>query len=172
MEPTVRSAWVEPAAIAHTPKHRRCQRHRGSGSRVAEAHIRPKPCPPGTEFLDAETGPPKSPPETTLDSRDPKHPKPVAQIRAETAHLTSMRNYPVQEDWMVGTTGELLRNKINALRKCEGEIGTLKHIGYSRRFPHHSSTVNRMVAGSNPARGAKRDVRRCSPASAIVRICR
>ena len=29
-----------------------------------------EPCPPGTEFLDAETGPPKSPPETTKQTVD------------------------------------------------------------------------------------------------------
>ena len=35
------------------------------------------PCPPGTEFLDAETEPPKSPPETTNTGRDQNVPVPT-----------------------------------------------------------------------------------------------
>ena len=34
-----------------------------------------EPCPPGTEFLDAETGPSKSPPETTYAPQRPKGPE-------------------------------------------------------------------------------------------------
>ncbi len=55
------------------------------------------PCAPGTGFLDAETGPPKSPPETTGARRDQKKPKPIAQIPAQTAYLNSTGNYPGSE---------------------------------------------------------------------------
>jgi hypothetical protein len=41
-----------------------------------------EPGPPGTGFLDAEAGHPKSPPETTCARRDQEDPKPVAQIPA------------------------------------------------------------------------------------------
>jgi hypothetical protein len=40
---------------------------------------------------------------------------------------------------VVGTTGEPLRNKINDLRKCEGEIDPLKRKGYFERSPHRFS---------------------------------
>ena len=55
------------------------------------------PCAPGTGFLDAETGPPKSPPETTGARRDQKKPKLIAQIPAQTAYLNSTGNYPGSE---------------------------------------------------------------------------
>jgi hypothetical protein len=61
-------------------------------------------CPPGTGFLDAETGPPKSTPETTYTRRDQKDPKPGAQTPAQTAYLNLSEKYPVQKDWVVGTT--------------------------------------------------------------------
>jgi hypothetical protein len=38
------------------------------------------------EFLNAETGPPKSPPETTDARRDQRERKPVAEIPAQTAY--------------------------------------------------------------------------------------
>jgi hypothetical protein len=59
-------------------------------SRMSAAEL----CPPGTEFLDAETGHPKSPPETTCVRRDQKELKPGAQIPAQTAYLNSTGNYP------------------------------------------------------------------------------
>jgi len=80
MESAVRSARVESATIAHALKNTAvanageawipCDKSRMSAA---------EPCPPGTGFLDAETGPPKSPPETTYANRDQKDPKPVAQ---------------------------------------------------------------------------------------------
>jgi hypothetical protein len=68
-------------------------------------------CPPGTGFLDAETGPPKSPPETTYARRDQKDPKPIAQIPAETAYLNLTGNYPVRRDWMVADAVERNRSR-------------------------------------------------------------
>src|SRR5215467_162825 len=62
---------------------RRCQRRRGLAFVRQKSGVSAEPCPPGTEFLDAETGPPKSPPETTYARRDQKDPKPVAQIPAQ-----------------------------------------------------------------------------------------
>jgi hypothetical protein len=55
--------------------------------------------------LDAETRPPKSPPETTYARRDQKDPKPVAQIPAQTAYLNLTGKHPVRGDWVVGLTG-------------------------------------------------------------------
>jgi hypothetical protein len=83
MEWTVRSAWVEPATIAHAHKHT-------AVANVAEVWLlcdkswmsAVEPCPPGTGFLDAETGPQNSGPETMDARRDQKDPKPVAQIPA------------------------------------------------------------------------------------------
>ena len=94
MESAIRSAWVEPATIAHAKNTAvtnaaevwfPCDK-----SRMSAAEL----CPPGTEFLDAETGHPKSPPETTCARRDQKELKPVAQIPAQTAYLNSTGNYP------------------------------------------------------------------------------
>jgi len=63
------------------------------------------PCAPGAGFLDAETGPAKSPPETTYARRDQKDPKLVAQIPAQAAYLNLTGNYPVRKDWMVEVIG-------------------------------------------------------------------
>jgi hypothetical protein len=51
--------------------------------------------------LDAETGPPKSPPETTDVPRDQKGPEPIAEIPAQTAYLSLMGKYAVRQDWVV-----------------------------------------------------------------------
>jgi hypothetical protein len=64
-----------------------------------------EPSPPGTGFLAAETGPPKSPPETTDFPRDQKGPEPMAEIPAQTAYLDLVENYRVWKDWMVGAPG-------------------------------------------------------------------
>jgi hypothetical protein len=40
------------------------------------------------------------------------------------------------KEFLVGTTGEPLRNEINSLQKCEGEVGALKRNGYFERSPH------------------------------------
>jgi hypothetical protein len=77
------------------PRHRQPRRrciHRPRPGAPCE------PCPPGTEFLDAETGPSKSPPETTHARRDQKDPKPLTQIPAQTAYLNSIGKYPVRRD--------------------------------------------------------------------------
>ena len=65
-----------------------------------------EPCPPGTGFLDAETGPSISPPETTYARRDQRDLDPLAQIPAQTAYLSSMGKYPVRGDWVRGITNE------------------------------------------------------------------
>jgi hypothetical protein len=51
--------------------------------------------------LDAETGPLKSPPETTVARRDPKGPEPIAEIPAQAAYLNLTEKYAVRRDWMV-----------------------------------------------------------------------
>ena len=96
MELAVRSAWVE-SAIAHVPKTPTLLAPPGFSSCAAKARICSEPCPPGTGFLDAETGAPKAPPETTDARRDQKEPEPVAQIPAQTAYLNLTGNYPGSE---------------------------------------------------------------------------
>src|SRR5262249_31099332 len=58
---------------------------------------------PGTEFLDAGTEPPKSPPETTNSGRDQNVPERVAEIPAQTAYLRPTGKYSVRRDWLVET---------------------------------------------------------------------
>jgi hypothetical protein len=52
-----------------------------------------EPFPPGTGFLDAETEPPKSAPETTYARRDQNDRKWVAEIPAQTAYLCVTGKY-------------------------------------------------------------------------------
>jgi hypothetical protein len=111
MESAVRSTWVESATIAHAQKHRRCQRRRALAATKPNLS-RAEPCPPGTEFLDAETGPPKSAPETTDVPRDQKGPEPITEIPAQTAYLSLMGKYAVRQDWVVADAVE--RNRLFA----------------------------------------------------------
>src|SRR6266436_6134725 len=57
--------------------------------------------PPGTEFLDAETGRKKSPPETANAHRDQEPGMRPAKIPAETAYFRLTTVGAVWEDWMV-----------------------------------------------------------------------
>jgi site-specific DNA recombinase len=85
MEPAVLRAWVKPTTIARKPEIppllRRRVRIPPGKSRTSAA----EPGPPGTGFLDSETGPPKSPPETRDARRDQNEPEAKAEIPAETA---------------------------------------------------------------------------------------
>jgi hypothetical protein len=66
-------------------------------------HVRGRALSPGTGFLDTETGPQKSPPETTCARRDQEAPESGPQMQAQTAYLNLTGKYPVQRDWVVET---------------------------------------------------------------------
>jgi len=53
--------------------------------------------------LNAETGPRKSPPETTCPRRDQEGPESIAEIPAQKAYLNLTRNYPIPKDCVVET---------------------------------------------------------------------
>ena len=55
--------------------------------------------------MNAETGPRKSPPETTCPRRDQEGPESIAEIPAQKAYLNLTGNYPIPKDCVVGTTG-------------------------------------------------------------------
>src|SRR6266404_7731577 len=57
--------------------------------------------PPGTEFLDAETGRQKSPPKWVSAHRDKNPGNEWSEIPAETHYLASCRKRVVFKDWMV-----------------------------------------------------------------------
>ena len=69
------------------------------------AEFPPKPQPPGTEFLDAETGRQKSgfKPADAHRDQNPRFEWP--EMLAETPYLASHRNRAVCEDWMVEVVG-------------------------------------------------------------------
>jgi hypothetical protein len=58
--------------------------------------------PPGTEFLDAETGPQISPPKWVSAHRDKNPGNEWSEIPAETPYLALCRKHAVCKDWMVG----------------------------------------------------------------------
>jgi hypothetical protein len=75
--------------------------------------------------LDAETGSPRSPPETTDTRRDQKVPKPKAEIAAQTAYLNLTRKYPVSRDWMVVqavSCEPVSRRKFPEIREFTGKM--------------------------------------------------
>jgi len=53
--------------------------------------------------LNAETGPRKSPPETTCPLRDQEGPESIAEIPAQKAYLNLTGNYPIPKDCVVET---------------------------------------------------------------------
>src|SRR5712672_2529332 len=63
--------------------------------------LRAQARPPGTEFLDAETGCQKSPLRRANAHRDKNPGIEYAEIRAETPYLASRRKRVVCKDWMV-----------------------------------------------------------------------
>jgi hypothetical protein len=67
--------------------------------------LRAQARPPGTEFLDAETGRQKPPLKCANAHRDQNPGIEWPEILAETHYSASYRNRAVCEDWMVGATG-------------------------------------------------------------------
>ena len=68
---------------------------------ASAAGFRARARPPGTEFLDAETGRQKSPPKWVSAHRDKITGNKGSEIPAETRYLASGRKRSVCEDWMV-----------------------------------------------------------------------
>ena len=71
------------------------------GGECSAVQLRAQPQPPGTEFLDAETGCQKSPLKYVSARRDENPRSEWPEIPAETPYLASYRKRAVCEDWMV-----------------------------------------------------------------------
>ena len=65
--------------------------------------------PPGTEFLDAETGRQKPPPKRLSAHRDQSPRSKWPEIPGETPYFASYRNRAVREDWVVEVVGHKLK---------------------------------------------------------------
>ena len=65
--------------------------------------------PPGTEFLDAETGRQKPPPKRVSAHRDQSPRSKWPEIPGETPYFASYRNRAVCGDWMVEVVGHKLK---------------------------------------------------------------
>ena len=107
-----------------------------------------EPCPPGTEFLDAETGPPKSLPETTDVPRDQKGPKPRAEIPAQTAYLSLMGKYAVRQDWVVA-------DAVQAKPVSNSQIPCKQGILHSLQTKVTAATMPRPITSSGCSPQAK-----------------
>jgi hypothetical protein len=68
---------------------------------ASAAGFRAQTGPPGTEFLDAETGPQISPPKWVSAHRDKNPGNEWSEIPAETPYLALCRKRAVCKDWMV-----------------------------------------------------------------------
>jgi hypothetical protein len=103
--------------------------------------------PPGTEFLDAETGRQKSPPKCVNARRDQNPGCEWPEIPAERPYLTSYRKRAVCGDWMVGAPARRNRSPMrNSLRTGQllgifwnwppgGHCGAKKHADRSDFCP-------------------------------------
>jgi hypothetical protein len=90
MEPAVRGARIEPAIIAARLETAFFASPDSEFPNRQNAFCRSEPVPPGTEFLDAETGRKKSPPETGNVRRDRKAGMKPSKIPPEAARFQSM----------------------------------------------------------------------------------
>src|SRR6266404_3413422 len=79
---------------------RRSAKNRRSNARTPVENAPTRP--PGTEFLDAETGPQISPPKWVSAHRDKNPGNEWSEIPAETPYLVSSQNRAVCGDRMVG----------------------------------------------------------------------
>jgi len=77
-----------------------------AGARAAD--FAPKAWPPGTDFLDAETGRQKSALKYVSARRDQSPASEWPKIPAETPYSASYRKRAVCEDWMVEVVGHKL----------------------------------------------------------------
>src|SRR6266404_5286473 len=78
---------------------RRSAKNRRSNARTPVENAPTRP--PGTEFLDAETGPQISPPKWVSAHRDKNPGNEWSEIPAETPYLALCRKHAVCKDWMV-----------------------------------------------------------------------
>src|SRR6476659_8552302 len=105
MEPTVRSARTQSRIAAAPAREPELRQRKTRNTASTAVRLRAQPRPPGTEFLDAETGRQKSPQRRLNACRDqnPRNERP--EIPAETPCLVSCRKPAVYEDWVVETVG-------------------------------------------------------------------
>src|SRR5258708_39408870 len=141
MEPTVRGARTQSgiiAAPAQDPELLRCKaRHPAATALGLRAQARP----PGTEFLDAETGCQKSPLRRANAHRDKNLRNEWPEIPAETPYLAPYPERAVCGDWMVvcavryepvSTCNSLLTGKL---------IGNFAFLGPQKPISLHETTV-------------------------------
>jgi hypothetical protein len=93
-----RSTRVESAILVHAPSQRRPLAH-ARKSRMSAAER----CPPGTGFLEAETGPQNHRQRHRTPAETGRRRNGVAEIPAQTAQLNLTGKYPVRKDWVVET---------------------------------------------------------------------
>jgi hypothetical protein len=105
-----------------------------AGARAAD--LAPKAWPPGTDFLDAETGRQKSALKCVSARRDQSPASEGPKIPAETPYSASYRKRAVCEDWMVEAVGHKLATHHPVIEPvsaaepgteiCDAETGTQK----------------------------------------------
>src|SRR5258705_4017750 len=94
------------AAPAQDPELLRCKARSTAATALG---LRAQTRPPGTEFLDAETGCQKSPLRRANAHRDKDLRNEWPEIPAETPYLASYRKRAVCGDWMVEVVGHKLK---------------------------------------------------------------
>jgi hypothetical protein len=108
---------------------------------ASAAGFRARARPPGTEFLDAETGRQKSPPKWVSAHRDKNPGNEWSEIPAETPYLASSQNRAVCGDWMVvcavryepvSTCNSLLTGKLT---------GNFAFLGPQKPISFHETTA-------------------------------
>ena len=138
---------------------------------ASAAGLRAETRPPGTEFLDAETGCQKSPLKRTNAHRDKNPGMEWPEIRAETPYLASYRKRAVCGDWMVvcavryepvSTSNSLIRAVLQGIfRKIRGFAQQRLSVAQSfqtlgRKFPGEASReffrASREAAGNTFAK--------------------
>ena len=113
--------------------------------------ISPSSGPPGTEFLDAETGRQKQSAKRANARRDQNPGSERSEIPAETPYLASYRKRAACGDWMVGATEVPEISINNNLHEGQGDNGPLKRNGYFEDHPH-------LYRPSSPLAGRLSDV--------------
>ena len=93
------SAYIK--SLAHAGWTLIRSRYDDGGRAASAAGFCARTRPPGTEFLDAETGPQISPPKWVSAHRDKNPGNEWSEIPAETPYLAPCRKHAVCKDWMV-----------------------------------------------------------------------
>src|SRR5258705_5816461 len=103
MEPTVRSARTQSRIAAAPAREPELRQRKTRNTASTAVRLRAQPRPPGTEFLDAETGRQKSSLRLSNAHRDKNLRIERPEIPAETPCLASCRKPADYEDWGVGS---------------------------------------------------------------------